>query len=103
MLSCLWGTCYHFQNSQEYAFPSAGSTYRCSIYWGHNFTKLIGIYLYPRTLLLHQIQLKMANVSKINRKDVGKEQQDPCFTPGNQLEMDAVSNVCKYPFLCVTI
>lgn len=45
----------------------------------------------------------MANVSKIIRKDVGKEQQDPCFTPGNQLEMDAVSNVCKYPFLCVTI
>ena len=84
-------------------FPSVEGTCRLSLYQGDIVTKLIGIHLHPRTLPLHQIHLKLANVSKIIRKDVGKEQKDPCFFLGNQLEMDAVSNICQYSFVCVTI
>ena len=74
-----------------------------SLYQEDIFTRLNGIYLYTRTLLLYPIHSKLVNVSKIIRRDVGKEQNDSCFSLGNQLEMDAVSNICKYRLLCVTI
>lgn len=92
-LSCLWGTCYHFQTSQEYVFPSVEGTVVGSLFSRGISTQNAqgSTYIQDITLLFHQIHLWLANDSKIIRKYMGKEQKGPCFSPGNQLEMDAVT------------